>query len=75
MSELKYDLVRLLDGGWAATAQRIYDEAEKSGADYIRRSTTRAELVRLLESAGERDAGKKADAIMSGVISDQSEGI
>ena len=46
---------------WGARAQEIYDRAEKSGADYTRRSTVRRRLIQ--EGCEQALAARLADQV------------
>lgn len=55
---------------WVAAAQGFYDNAERSGADYTRRSTARRQLIRRLRDHGVEMPEQTADEIMAAVASE-----
>ncbi len=55
---------------FVAAAQRFYDDAERSGADYTRRSTARRKLEMLLQGHGVEEVAATAESIMADVRSE-----
>ena len=58
---------------WVTEAQAIYDDTEKSGANYTRLSTTRRKLQRLLADAGVEEPTTTAAELVAEVQSDVGE--